>query len=400
MSDKPADILLSAAIGDSLVLATQGSQRSRELRLLNPTAAWIWQASRAGLAEHEIAAHLAERFGIPPEQARADVLALLRECDRMAELRPAPSEWTLAIADRKVRLVVDDPAAAAFLARVTAHLRVESSAPFDSRGTATALAQGAPPTANRQRPTDDIPLLHLDGSASDWHLSVNGVSVAQGDTIDSALSLTIDRLADAGCARDRRLLVLHAAAVARAGQAIVLTAPGGSGKTTLACALNASGWDLLGDDVVPVSMSGELLGTGLAPCIKSGSWAALAPFVPGLDEAPTIERAGVAVRYPRPPGAVARGPLPTAAFIVPRFAPGEAADVRALSPVDLLRAIVDSDSVIPTLDQQRLEKLAAWIASAPGFAIRYPDLESALRMVREVLAPPPACPSGSSGGDA
>lgn len=47
----------------------------------------------------------------------------------------------------------------------------------------------------------------------------------------------------------RGLLAVHAAAVARGGRAVVLSGPGGTGKTTLALALAARGFEILSDEL-------------------------------------------------------------------------------------------------------------------------------------------------------
>jgi hypothetical protein len=56
---------------------------------------------------------------------------------------------------------------------------------------------------------------------------------------------------------------VHAAAVAHRGHAVVLAAPSGTGKSTLAYACHAAGLDLLGDDHVRVQ---------LAPALRVWGW--------------------------------------------------------------------------------------------------------------------------------
>jgi HprK-related kinase A len=50
-------------------------------------------------------------------------------------------------------------------------------------------------------------------------------------------------------------LIIHAAVIERGGQAVVLPAPPGSGKSTLCAALVLRGWRLLSDELALVSMS-------------------------------------------------------------------------------------------------------------------------------------------------
>jgi hypothetical protein len=347
---------LASPLGDHLVLARPGPQRGQALRVLNPLAGWIWQSRHAGLRGEEIAELLAARFQLPLEQARADVACLLAtEDDATAAVPP----WTLHLADRRIALTVDDPVLAAPLERITRHLWA---------GTAT------PPDA----------CLHLAGTAADWHLDVDGATLVAGDALDDAVARTVAELVEAACATAQRLLVLHAAGVGRAGRGLLLIGRGGAGKTTLAAALNTSGWELLSDDVIPVTLEGQLLGVGMSLCLKAGSWPILAPWLPGLDHAPLLQRAGQPVRFPPPPGPIHRGPLPTAAFLFPRYRPDQEATFEPLDPVSVLRGLIEAESVIPDLTQAKLLALTRWIASAPGFALSYPNLDHALEMIAEL----------------
>ena len=348
--------ILSAPLGDHLVLARSGPQRGQNLRVLNPLAAWIWQSHRAGLRGEEIAELLAARFQLTLEQARADVACLLASEDDATAAVPL---WTLHLADRRIALTVDDPDLAAPLERITRHLWDETAAPPDVR-------------------------LRLAGTAADWQLFVDAVLTVAGNTRDAAIAHTVAELGGAACATDQRLLVLHAAGVSQAGRGLLLIGPGGAGKTTLAAALNTSGWELLSDDVIPVTPEGYLLGLGLSLCLKAGSWPVLAPWLPDLDRAPRVERAGQSVRFPPPPGPINRGPLLTAAFVFPRYGPDREPALEPLDPVQVLRGLIEAESVIPDLTQDKLLTLTRWIASAPGFTLTYPALDHALDLIAEI----------------
>jgi hypothetical protein len=335
------------------------------LWVLDPLAAAIWDAARAGLAAEEITAYLAARFALPLEQVRADVAALFDAWQRATTAESTAPAWTLHLADRQIALTVDDPALAAPLERITQHLWDETT---------------APPTT----------CLHLAGTAANWQLFVDGAITVAGDTGDTAIARTVAELGEAACATDQRLLVLHAAGVSQAGQGLLLIGPGGAGKTTLAAALNASGWELLSDDVVPVTLEGQLLGLGLSLCLKAGSWPVLAPWLPDLDHAPLVARAGQPVRFPPPPGPIHWGPLPTAAFLFPRYQPEREATLEPLDPVRVLQGLIEAESVIADLTQAKLLALTRWISSAPGFALSYPNLDRALEMIAELpLTTPP-----------
>lgn len=375
--------MLSAPLADHLVLARPGPQRGQKLLVLDPLAGWIWQSHDAGLRIAEIAEHLATRFGLSLDQARADVVALLEAWRHASEPEtamsnsegsqttvedafstdpppPAASTWMLQLADQRVALVVDDPALAEPLARIIDHLGVEPGFSPDHR-------------------------LRLSGIASGWRLAVDGAPIAAGDTLDEAIARTVSELVEWGCDINSRLLVLHAAGLSQSGRGVLLIGRGGAGKTTLAAALNAEGFGLLGDDVIPVNLDGQLVGIGMSLCLKSGSWPILASRLPNLDHAPLIERFGQRVRFSPPPGPVMRGPIPMGVFLFPHYRPSGGPTLEPLEPVAVLQRIVEAEPVISTLDSDRLSTLTRWVSSVPAFALTYAHLDQALALTERAL---------------
>ncbi|MDD2767571.1 MAG: hypothetical protein PHT19_02475 [Methylococcus sp.] len=231
--------------------------------------------------------------------------------------------------------------------------------------------------------------LALRGSASEWTLAGDGLLPTNGTCRDAALTETIGALIDIGCDAEARLAVLHGAGlVSTKGHGIALIGPGSSGKTTLAVALNAEGYALLGDDTVPVSNEGLLIGLRMSACVKAGSWAALSRLRADIETAETLRRFGEPVRYLPPIGSAAQKPVPLHRFLFPRYSPDAAPCMTPLSPVEALRRIVEAEAVIRNLSQTKLDALVRWMESAPAFELVYPDLDSALRLVRRTLAMP------------
>lgn len=130
-------------------------------------------------------------------------------------------------------------------------------------------------------------------------------------------------------------LVIHSAAVARGGRAIVLPAASGYGKTTLTLALLSRGWDFISDELVIVD-----------------EVAAVTPYPRAMNvRAPTravVPEAAGWVRYVRTTGPssasrpaflatplrqpdLAARPV-VAAIVFPRYSPGAATRMTSLSP--------------------------------------------------------------------
>ncbi len=258
--------MLHTTLGSTRLLARPGDRR---LWLLDSFTAALWDLHAAGWAPGPLAELLAQRFGLNPGAA-GDYLDTLRaawqaaglladEAATAGRLTPAqalwslpppdgapspPGAWRLAVADRTLSLAITDGALRADLAPLLASLMVPPPTPDQ--------------LADWGRPSDR---LILDGAAAHWTLTANGRGWEAGHGHDAALVAILHGLTEFGCATHERLLVVHGAGlVAPDGRALLLIAPGGSGKSTLTAALNTASYGLLSDDVVPVTPAGELLG--------------------------------------------------------------------------------------------------------------------------------------------
>ena len=226
----------------------------------------------------------------------------------------------------------------------------------------------------------------LTGHASQWQLSVNGELSSTGQGLDNALTRVLHTIIDLACQAEDRLLVVHGAGVRLADdRGLLLIAPGGSGKTTLATALNAQGYSLLSDDVVPVTLEGKLLGLGTPICLKSGSLEVLAKLRPDIASTPEIARYDQSVRYLPPQGQRCTEPLALGLLIFPRYQADSLPQCHALSPEVALQHIIEAEAVLRNLSQVKLDALATWVSSVPAYAISYPDLNSALILVQFLI---------------
>jgi len=88
---------------------------------------------------------------------------------------------------------------------------------------------------------------------------------------------------------------VHAAAVALNGRAVLLAAPSGTGKSTLAYACHAAGMDLLGDDHVRVQLDPELRLWGWPGRVRLAPATRWSPTLSHADDAPESPAADKAV---------------------------------------------------------------------------------------------------------
>ena len=369
---------LQSCLVDSLVVTRSGDCK---LHLLNSSMALLWKRYHAARdpSGQWLTRVLIEEQGCPPEQAQTEswrILAAWRQAGLLEGVSPLETPWVipppaprppaagesvLAVAGQVFRLAIDSEALADVLREPVRRLRV----------TELFLRTHA---------------LRLHGAPANWTLTRDGQELTTGDTTDDALVSVLASLIDLACRAEDRLLVIHGAGLAHPnGGGYLLVAPGGSGKTTLAAALNAEGHAMLSDDVVPVRRDGCLLALNTPMCLKAGSWPVLADRRPDLAAQPVIQRYGQPIRYLPPLGPVVSGALPPRLLLFPRYRPNEPPEVTRLAPEQALQGIVEAEAVIRDLTQAKLDDLTAWIADLPAYALSYPDLATGLAQVRNLL---------------
>ncbi len=374
--------MLQAPLGASLAVATPGFDA---IHLLNASAAALWARYNepgAGADEAALVAHVLENYSVAEAVARDQISALLAEwrrsglVDAPPRLRPpASQDWIIPPPPSRPlvagRMALQTPGCAIGLDVEDQALREEL---------ARTLASLLDPCVR-----EVSHVLALNGASTQWTLTLNGDACESGDTSDGAIVAVMSLSIDLACRAAERLLVVHGAGLVppdRAG--VLLVAPGGSGKTTLAAALNAQGWALLSDDVVPVDRSGRLLGLGTPICLKPGSWPVLASRRPEIESTALLRRFGETVRLLPPRGATPKAPVAPGLLLFPRYDASSAPCCRPLSPEAALQGVIEAESVIRNLTQEKLDALVRWVGSVPAFALDYPDLDSGLALVLEL----------------
>jgi hypothetical protein len=382
---------LRTPIGHCLILATPGRSC---LLLLSPLESWIWEAQTAGWREQAIAEALTQRFGRPISETLADVRTTCRwVTTELQENIPAevPVEGAPASGSATPQTLRADLCSCRTLqlsiADASIDLRIDHPAMAEAVGTLLEDSETCSPG-----PCTHTHTLRLAGSPDAWTLHADGVVRTEGTTVDEAIVQVVSALMDIGADIRSRLFVAHGAGLALPdGRGLLLIAAGGSGKTTLAAALNGEGWGLLCDDVVPVTPDGYLVALGTPICLKAGSWPLLAQWRPDLEETASVWRHGQEVRFLAPRGPQVYAPVPTGLLLFPRYRPGSKPVAEPLAPEVVLRRVVEADAVIRDLTQEKLEGIVRWVQSAPAYAITYPDLDSGLALIRALVAETSHC---------
>lgn len=378
------DSVISATLGTSLLLARENSGR---LFLLNPSAALSWRAlrdARRGNESAAVAAALREAYALPQDLACAEAESLLsgwQEADLLGagaveEGEPEFDDWVIEPPPLK-------PLGSDLLSVMIAGLPMALDIPGGELWDIISRALAGIPAADGGAYTH---LLRFEGVEDRWSLLLNGAVHARGGGADEAVSQMLGLLSDLATQARDRLIVVHGAGLAHGdGRTLLLIAPSGRGKTTLAAALSSEGMTLLNDDVVPVGRDGAPISLGMPLCLKSGSWDVLRDFRPDLDAARIVERHGHQVRFLTPKPQAATAPLRIGLLIFPTYLPGLDARTEWLTPEQALQFLIEAQSIIRPVTREKLQDLARWVASIPAVSLSYPDIGTAMAIVRRFL---------------
>lgn len=184
-------------------------------------------------------------------------------------------------------------------------------------------------------------------------------------------------------------LVLHAAAVERDGEALILAADPGSGKSTLCAALVHQGWRLLSDELALVRLDNGLVDPIARPIsLKNQSIDVVRAWGEGIDLGPVCEdTAKGRVAHMKPPRAsvAALGvPARPAMVVFPRYEAGAGVGSEAVGSghgfLELLRHAFNW----PLLATDGFEAMATLLADLPLFRLRHGSCEDAVAHIEHL----------------
>lgn len=182
--------------------------------------------------------------------------------------------------------------------------------------------------------------------------------------------------------RTTSFMLLHAAAAARDGDAVVLPAPMESGKTTLVAGLLRAGWTYLTDEATAVSFDGaKLIAYPKALSVDAGSWEVLAdlrPTVPSeLDGWLPHQWQVSPMQFPQGRAMSARPRL----VVFPGYVAGGGTVVTPMTRADALLQLTACSFSFHRDRPTHLEGLAAFVAASRCYRLQVDDLEDAVQTV-------------------
>lgn len=359
---KLSERFITTPLDEGLVVARRDGDR---LFVMNGSARFMWEKRAEGFPDADIPQLTATHYGIDIEQACDDFGKTLRQWQAEGLAEPLGERRYYAIGCATFSVLYPDAALESAIAPLFAHLE----------RTTTDGQFGA-----------EFDLAREDNG---FVLRCDGLQIMRADDLDAIIDKLAFTILMHGCERSKSLLSIHAAAIGTVDHCVLLAAPSGNGKSTLAAALLASGsLSYLTDDlslIAPGNFQAMPLPNALV--LKSGSWGALKILLPRLMDLPVRRRGGQEVRYWSPPLAqVATGPLPVRAIVFAQYIDEAGCRVERLAAFEgLSRLIAAPCAVRAPIKTEMVDELVRWAGEIPFYALVYRSLGEAKQIVEDLL---------------
>ncbi len=362
-------------------------QIGQQLFHLNSAAACIWCFIEADLPLDSVVEEAALSLQLEQQSARRYVLAMVRMWWRLGLLEGSPLRKAFA-REKPARLASEAKPADLPLERREVIPRRRHYRFFDTDfciGFSDELLEHSvhPVLCHLEwaRPGPDLLRLEIVRTPGNLQVWCGATSLGSCRTVQELAPLIQGIVSTLALQRYRFLIALHSAGVALGDHAMLLVAASGCGKTTLAGALVARGWDYLSDDMI-LLQHGSLAAVGVPYSfgIKQGGWDLLGTYYPGrpLPDA-HLRPDGKLVRYLSPPRQSGGFALPrTIRWIVflnrTATASGE---LRPLGRLEGLQRLIQHCCGIPTaLASSDVHCLIEWSEKVRWFELEFAELTS------------------------
>ncbi|MGC2047650.1 MAG: HprK-related kinase A, partial [Gallionella sp.] len=189
-----------------------------------------------------------------------------------------------------------------------------------------------------------------------------------------------------------RYLIIHAAVIAKGGDAAILPAPPGSGKSTLCAALVNRGWRLLSDELALIRVSdGKLVPLPRPVSLKNQSIDIIQNYEPGavLSRKVNDTIKGTVAHMKPPTDSINRAAeTAQAAWVIfPKYQAGASALLETLPRSRAFIRIADSAFNYSLLGVRGFEAMASVIDSSLCYDFTYSNLDNAIETFA-ALKPP------------
>lgn len=365
--------------------------RRGELVALSPAGAFLWCALEEGIGRAETVARLAAARRIRPDEAEAELDAWL--ADLAARDLLAPRRTGSARAHPASSPARAQPATPVRAGPVRIRLRLFDTV-VDLGMPGAALARRVFPALEHLR-CDANPTLvvELVRATDGFELVAEDRVVERCREVRAVPPMVKGGLVQLAANRTRFGLWIHAAMLRAGGEALLLPAAPGSGKTCLSAGLARAGLAYHSDEITllePKTLAAR--GLPVALTVKRDAWPLIAKRYPELLHQPFHERVdGRIVRYLPPPIRPGDPALdrawPVRWIVLPSYRGGAKTRLEPVGRVEALRALLDECLALRLpLDPPTVDRLVDWIGGIECRRLVFGDLDEAVRLVRALTS--------------
>lgn len=179
--------------------------------------------------------------------------------------------------------------------------------------------------------------------------------------------------------------VMHAGGVVYNDKCFAFPGLSHSGKSTFVASLCMAGYPYFAEDALAfVDSSLRAAAVPLAIKLREPSWPVLRNRLPGFDDLPEGEQAGVPVKFWQPPAHSIRT-APIEAIVFPHYQRAAKPEWNRLPVIETVFELLASESGPIEHTPEAWQKLIATLRKVPAFEIRYSSVEDSHRLL-EVVA--------------
>jgi hypothetical protein len=180
--------------------------------------------------------------------------------------------------------------------------------------------------------------------------------------------------------------VFHASAVASHDRGVLISAPQGGGKSTLAALLTASGFDFVADDFVPVSINKqEICSFPAALTVKKGAVNVLSSYYPELRGKETTYNSYLRkeMLFLPPPGKQIPWKGKVKALLFPEYDPETDCLLERVDPVSVMNDFIREAWIADT--EMAAYAFLDWFFAVPCYRLTYSDNKKAIESVKRAM---------------
>lgn len=183
------------------------------------------------------------------------------------------------------------------------------------------------------------------------------------------------------------MMTLHASGVIKNGQAIIFSAAGGAGKSTISAMLKAHGYGYLSDDFIAADDNGQVYPFPAAISVKEGAAKRLSEFYPELKEI-NSERAftGKQVRYlpVHNQTEINEAPYQVKAFVFINFKKSASFIFEEVEKREALQLLLKETWVNP--NAENVSRFFDWVEKTSFFRLQYSKTNEAFEVAERLFA--------------